>query len=236
MSFESHLSTIGNNIDLLLANYGNFFLMGYLNVEGHNTFLKEFCDLYNLKNLIQVPNCFKNLNFPTSIDVMLTTLYRSFHNSCAIETGLSRFHTMIVAVMKTHFQKKEPKIIQYRDSNNFSAEEYLQYILSLLSSRDLTKPDFDTFMTKCKDAFDIRVPIKRKYLRSILSPFINKKISKAIMNQTRLRIRLLRTRSNGDKEAFKQQNYCVSLIRNTNQEYYNNLDHRKVVDNKSFWL
>ena len=38
---SDHLSTIVNNIDLLLANYENFFLMGDLNVEGHNGFLKE---------------------------------------------------------------------------------------------------------------------------------------------------------------------------------------------------
>ena len=39
-----HLNTVGNNIDLLLANYENFFLMGDLNVKGHHGFLKEFCD------------------------------------------------------------------------------------------------------------------------------------------------------------------------------------------------
>ena len=106
---SDHLSTIGNNIDLLLANYENFFLMGDLNVEGHNGFLKEFCDLYNLKNLIKVPTCFKNPDFLTSIDVMLTTSYRGFYNSCAIETGLSDFHKMIVTVMKSRLQKKEPQ-------------------------------------------------------------------------------------------------------------------------------
>ena len=91
-------------------------------------------------------------------------------------------------------------------------------------------------MNKCKDAFDIRVPIKHKYLRSNQSPLMNKEISKAIMNQTRLRKRFLRTRCIGDKEAYnKQQNYFVSLIRKTKQQYYNNLDHRKVADNKSFW-
>ena len=42
--------------------------MGDLNVEGHNGFLKEFCDLYNLKNLTKAPTCFKNPDFPTSID------------------------------------------------------------------------------------------------------------------------------------------------------------------------
>ena len=45
---------------------------------------------------------------------------------------------MIVTVMKSHFQKKEPKIVQYRDYISFSAEEYRQYIISLLSSRELT--------------------------------------------------------------------------------------------------
>ena len=68
--------------------------------------------------------CFKNLDFPTSIFVILTTSYGSFHDSCAIEMGLSDFHKMFVTVIKTHSQKKEPKIIQYRDYSSFSAEEY----------------------------------------------------------------------------------------------------------------
>ena len=54
--------------------------MGNLNIEVHNRFLQEFCDLNNLKNLIKVRTCFKNSDFPTSIDVMLTTSHRSFHN------------------------------------------------------------------------------------------------------------------------------------------------------------
>ena len=40
-------------IDLLLANYKIFFLMGDFSVESYNGFLKEFCHLYNLKNLIK---------------------------------------------------------------------------------------------------------------------------------------------------------------------------------------
>ena len=100
--------------------------MGDLNVECHNRFLKEIYDLYNLKNLIKVPTCFKNPGFPSSIDVVLTTSYKSFHNSCAIETGLSGFHRMIVTVIKSHFPKKELKIIQYRDYR----QEYRQYIVN----------------------------------------------------------------------------------------------------------
>ena len=62
------------------------------NVKSHKGFLKEFCDLYNLKNLIKVPTCSENPDFPTSMDVMLTTSQRGFHNSYATETGLSDFH------------------------------------------------------------------------------------------------------------------------------------------------
>ena len=109
---------------------------------------------------------------------MLTTSYRNFHNSCAIETELSDFHKMIVTVMKTHFQKKEPKTIPYRDYCNFSAEEYRQCILSLLSSQDLTRSGFDNFLTKCKDAFDIRVLIESKYLRSNQSLLKTKRFQK----------------------------------------------------------
>ena len=80
------LSTAGNNIDILLVNYKNFSLMEDLNVEGHNGFIKELCGLYKVKNLIKVATYFKNPDFPTSVDGMLTSSYGSFHNSWAIET------------------------------------------------------------------------------------------------------------------------------------------------------
>ena len=55
------------------------------------------------------------------------------------------------------------------------------------------------------------------------------------MDRARLRKTFLRNKSNKDKEAYnKQRNYCVFLIQKTKQDYYNNFDHRKVVDNKPF--
>ena len=65
-----HLSTIENDIDTPLVNYEIFFLIRNLNVEGYNSFLKEFCDGWNLKNLIKDPTCVKNPVFPTNTDVM----------------------------------------------------------------------------------------------------------------------------------------------------------------------
>ena len=170
---SEHLSIIGKDLDLLSANYDQILLMGDFNAEPHDHFLMDFCDVYNLKNLIKVPTCFKNPEKPTSIDLMLTNSYRSFQNSCAIETGLSDFHKMIVTILKTYFQKKEPKIIQYRDYKNFSEEEYREFLVNLVWDQDQC-PSYDIFLRKCKIALDRRAPLKYKYLRSNHSPFMNK--------------------------------------------------------------
>ena len=89
--------------------------------------------------------------------------------------------------------------------NNFSAEEYRQDILRLLPSRDLTTASFVTFITKSKDAFDIKVPTMRKYRGSNKSPFINKKKLKSYHESNCLRNRFSIIKSNGDKEAYKKQ-------------------------------
>ena len=65
---------------------------------------------------------------------------------------------------------------------------------------------------------------------------MNKDISKAIMDRTRLRHKFLRSPTVEDRKPYnKQRNYCVSLIRKIKKDYYNDLDYKKIIDNKSFW-
>ena len=56
------------------------------------------------------------------------------------------------------------------------------------------------------------------------------------MKRTRLRNRFLKDMSDSNRVAYNtQRNYCVSLIRKAKKSYYSNLDHKKIVDNKTFW-
>ena len=231
------MNSNGKHLDLLSGNYENIILMGDFNAAMENINLKNFCDLYNFKNLIKEPTCFKNPVNPTCIDFMLKNSYRSFQNSYAIETGLSDFHRMVVTAMKAHFQKQMPKVVTYRDYKNFSENDYRQkitYELSLLGyENDIP---FDVFMSICKATLDKVAPLRQKYVRSNHSPFLKKEILKANMNRTRLRNKLLRSRSTEDTSAYNQQrNFCLRLVRKAKKDYYNNLDHWKVTDNKSFW-
>ena len=65
--------------------------------------------MLDLKSLTKQPTCFKNPENPSCIDLFLTNRPRRFCNSYVIETGLSDFHMMTVAVMKMHYRKISQK-------------------------------------------------------------------------------------------------------------------------------
>ena len=97
-------------------------------------------------------------------------------------------------------------------------------------------PSLDLYVDICIRALDIYAPKKKNYLRANSSPFMNKAISKAVMDRTRLRNEFLNNRSAENKLAYnRQRNYCVSLTPKSKRDYYNNFDNRNVTDNKLFW-
>ena len=86
------------------------------------------------------------------------------------------------------------------------------------------------FIEVCKNILNNHAP------RGNHLPFMNKELSKAIMNQTRLMNVYLRKRSDENRKKYsKQRNYCLSLLRRTKRNYYSNLDAKSVTDNKTFW-
>ena len=59
--------------------------------------------------------------------------------SYVIETCLSDFHQMTIAVMKVSFQKVKPKIITYRNYKLFSNELYKEDLVFELSILQIEK-------------------------------------------------------------------------------------------------
>ena len=56
------------------------------------------------------------------------------------------------------------------------------------------------------------------------------------MIRSRLRNKFLNTKSDIDKKAYnKQRNFCVSLIRREEKNFFNNISTRDITDNKTFW-
>ena len=234
---ERHIEALSKSIDLHSSLYDNFIFLGDFNATIKETPVKDFCDFYNLRNLINVPTCFKNYNYPTCIDLILTNRARSFQNSCTIETGLPDFHKMIVTVMKTTFRKLPPKVIYYRDFRNFDNKNYRQAVLA--ASRNCigqsSDGNCDHFFSICSELLDWYAPRKKKFFRGNQAPFWNRELSKEVMKRTRLRNKFLKYKTIEYQEEYnKQRNYCVSLLRKTKRSYYENLNERNVTDTKNF--
>ena len=56
------------------------------------------------------------------------------------------------------------------------------------------------------------------------------------MKRSRLRNKYLKSKSLTDRKNYNiQRNFCKKLLRTTKKEYFNNLDTKKITDNKTFW-
>ena len=65
---------------------------------------------------------------------------------------------------------------------------------------------------------------------------MNKNLPKAIMHRTKLRNIFLKNRTVENKDRYtKQRSLCVTLLRKSKREYFNNLNEKNVCDNKKFW-
>ena len=67
-------------------------------------------------------------------------------------------------------------------------------------------------------------------------PFITKDLSEAIMKRSRLRNNFLKNRTGENKTLYtKQMNYCVSLLKKSKKNYFENLNENDILDNRLFW-
>ena len=65
--------------------------MSDFNAEISGPNLASFCTFYNFKSFINKPNCYKNPDNPSCIDLILTNYPNYCQNSSAFESGLSDF-------------------------------------------------------------------------------------------------------------------------------------------------
>ena len=107
VNIDNFLGNLRPNLDHFVPKFDNFLLLGDFYSETYKLSMKEFCNLYNLHNLITNPTCFKNALNPSLIYLILTNKTRSFQNSQVIETRPD-CHKMMITVFRAFFQKQSP--------------------------------------------------------------------------------------------------------------------------------
>ena len=65
---------------------------------------------------------------------------------------------------------------------------------------------------------------------------MNKALRKAISTRSRLKNKFNKNSSAKNWNSYKKQiNFCLKFLRLTKKKYFNNIDVKKVSDNKIFW-
>ena len=83
---------------------------------------------------------------------------------------------------------------------------------------------------------DKHAPIKSKQIRGNQAPFMNKSVSKIIMQKFKVRNKYLKWSSRENFLTYKKvKNKCNSLVIKSKKEYFQNLSNANSSHSKSFW-
>ena len=79
-----------------------------------------------LKKFVKNKTCFKYLNKPSYIDLIITNEPKWFQNSMVIETGLFGLHKVCITAMKIYYSKQNHTIIHYAKLKDFNNEAFIK--------------------------------------------------------------------------------------------------------------
>ena len=137
----------------------------------------------NAKHIIKKRTCFKSLSNPSCIDLVITNSSSIFQNTKAISTGLSRFHTMVVSVLKHTFHRSTLKELVYRDYKNVDRVIFKRELEDKLNQQINEYKHFEQIFL---EILNIHVPIKRNYSDLTMFLFMTKALRKVIMKGSEL--------------------------------------------------
>ena len=160
------MKNINTGLDQFSATYNNLILLGDFNVEPEEVNMLDFLNIYNLKNLVKQKACYKNLENPSCIDLIITNSHRSFQNTNVFKTGLFDFHKMTVSVLKSHLPKQKPNIVSYCSYKRYRNSSFKTGLDNELLKYDLYNIEYQYFLNSFLDILNKHAPIKKKLYQS----------------------------------------------------------------------
>ena len=166
----------------LCTNYENIILLGDFNVEVKEKNISDFMSSYKLQSLVKQKTCFKNPGNQSCIDL----LGKVFKIAVCLKRDSLTFIMLTTTVLKEHFLKPKPKIVNYRDYRNFRNDEFRAELENEILKHDISNIEYQYFLNIYIEILNKHAPMKIKYLRANQGKFMTKGSYKAIMKCSRL--------------------------------------------------
>ena len=150
----------------------------------------------------------------------------------AIKWYLQSFAQLLLDFPKKLIQNK------YRNYKGFNENIFCHEIDQTLLKGEIYKSE-DPYskLTKTLQILQKHAPLKSKQVTGNHAPFMNKELSKVIMNKSRLRNNYLEQTSRENVLAYKKvKNKCNTLTRKTQKRYFEYVaKNRNFATSKTFW-
>ncbi len=151
--------------------------------------VSNICNLFDLKNVITLPTCFKTPR-GTLLDVILTPNIKCLQTHGVIDTGLSDYHRMIYMVTKVHTPKPQKRQVTYRSLKTLNVEQYICdlemasfHVGEIFEDVDDHYYFVNTLFTEITNE---HIHLKTRNIKPKQPPFMNAALCKAIINKARL--------------------------------------------------
>ena len=215
-----------------------------IDIKGSNSDkdkLENFCDLFNLTNLVPSETCFMK-NSKSIIDLILTNKPLNFQKTHVVETGLSDYHKMVSNFFKACSSKLKTKVIYYRSYKKFNESNFLCCLNT--ANFDFFKNDpnqnYNLLTEKFLGLANKHAPLEKKFIRGNNAPFMNREFQKEIYVRSRLRNKYWVEPSAENEAAYKKQrNKCVKIRRKNIKRYMDKISEKGIETNnfvKSFMI
>ena len=116
--------------------------------------------------MIKNKTCFKSIENPSCVDLIIADKPLSFQHTNVFETGISDHHKLVTTVLKAKFTKALPKYVHYRNYKYFNQQDF-KLELRVKLEVDVVDANYETFHNLYFNVLNKHAPIKtvREYLK-----------------------------------------------------------------------
>ena len=144
-------------------------------------------------NMMKQSTCFK-YDGGSCIDLLITNSKFLFLKTTFFVTGLNDYHHMIYTILKTKFEKFEPKKSVYRNFKQYDSDQFRLDIFNSMSAMG-THAVFENYFVLMLDK---NAPKKTKTLRGNQKLHFNENVRRQIMIRSRLENKANKSKNSGD--------------------------------------
>ena len=159
---EYYLNYLDKALDTY-CNYEKVLLVGNFNTEITEHYIASFLYKHELSNLVKERPCFKNMQDPSCIELLLTNNSDAFQKTMTAWFGPLGCQKLVLTVLKMSIPRANPRQITYRDYKQFDSLKFNNELKNVLTNENIDNST--KFDEKFLEVFNKHATLKRKLLR-----------------------------------------------------------------------